>query len=107
MSDRNLGTCTWTPRSNICAHCSKEIVFSPHCLDGRDPNPPTWWHRRSGAITCSVSVAKSPWPVATPMKADRYRLELHQHTEVVRFEMPPLPYGVKWRIVAVPVKEEE
>lgn len=66
------GSSTSADRANgneaTCKHCGERIVFKPFFLDGREPNPPVWFHPNAGS-TCSTrpeSWDSGTWPRAEP-----------------------------------------
>lgn len=74
---RDEGVFEWIEQENAkvptvaegtCRHCGKPIVFKPFFLDGKQPNPPIWFHPQAGT-TCSTRPAgwpKDGWPHAEP-----------------------------------------
>jgi hypothetical protein len=62
-----------TVDEGTCRHCGKPLVFKPYFLDGKQPNPPIWWHPHSNCTTCSTRPADWPksssWPTAEPTEA--------------------------------------
>ena len=58
-----------TLKHGTCRNCGKPLVFKPFFLDGKQPNPPIWFHPHSGR-TCSTRPADWPkdgWPCADPI----------------------------------------
>ena len=55
---------------DTCAHCGEGLVFKPFFLDGKQPNPPVWFHDGSGR-TCRTRPKgwrKQSWPCAVPSR---------------------------------------
>lgn len=57
-----------TEAESTCINCGQPIVFKPYWLDGKQPNPPVWWHPGAG-FTCPTRPAgwrSTTWPMAEP-----------------------------------------
>lgn len=62
VPDLATGECKW---------CRARVVYKPYFLDGKEPNPPRWFHT-AGVTTCATAPKnwRKGWPCAEP--ADGY-----------------------------------
>lgn len=75
---------TDTTQTATCRNCSGDLVFAPYFLDGREPNPPRWWHRASQTVTCSVQPKGDKHPTAEPVTSIERKRDMDALRAAVR-----------------------
>jgi hypothetical protein len=64
---------------STCSNCGNAVVFKPYYLDGKESNPPIWFHP-PGSVTCSTKPKgwRVGWPTATPADQTSTNTEMYQ-----------------------------